>query len=77
LSLFVKMQQNRQRVPPQRDTIDGGTNRVERVESAVGLLQAFSPGQFDRSRSFRRGAWWPYAVEEAKAVRSAANCRST
>ncbi|TXI01671.1 MAG: FAD-dependent oxidoreductase [Pseudorhodobacter sp.] len=30
-----------------------------------------APANFDHdSRSFRRGAWWPYAVEEAKAVRS-------
>ncbi len=32
-----------------------------------------APDSFDHdSRSFRRGAWWPYAVEEAKAVREAA-----
>jgi dimethylglycine dehydrogenase len=30
-----------------------------------------APASFDHdSRSFRRGAWWPYAVEEAKAVRN-------
>lgn len=31
----------------------------------------FAPQGFDDhgSRSFRRGGWWPYAVEEAKAVR--------
>ncbi len=30
-----------------------------------------APANFDHdSRSFRRGAWWPYAVEEAKAVRN-------
>ncbi|TVQ56022.1 MAG: FAD-dependent oxidoreductase [Rhodobacteraceae bacterium] len=31
----------------------------------------FAPEGFDdhAARSFRRGAWWPYAVEEAKAVR--------
>jgi dimethylglycine dehydrogenase len=30
-----------------------------------------APADFDHdSRSFRRGAWWPYAVEEAKAVRN-------
>ncbi|PWJ22033.1 GcvT family protein [Jannaschia seohaensis] len=32
-----------------------------------------APSDFDlTSRSFRRGAWWQYAVEEAKAVREAA-----
>jgi dimethylglycine dehydrogenase len=30
-----------------------------------------APASFDHDgRSFRRGAWWPYAVEEAKAVRN-------
>ncbi|MFZ9198908.1 MAG: GcvT family protein [Paracoccaceae bacterium] len=30
-----------------------------------------APANFDHDgRSFRRGAWWPYAVEEAKAVRN-------
>ncbi|MBM3614903.1 MAG: FAD-dependent oxidoreductase [Alphaproteobacteria bacterium] len=30
-----------------------------------------APAHFDHDgRSFRRGAWWPYAVEEAKAVRN-------
>ncbi len=30
-----------------------------------------APATFDHdSRSFRRGAWWPHAVEEAKAVRN-------
>ncbi|WP_457649161.1 GcvT family protein [Profundibacter sp.] len=29
-----------------------------------------APADFDeKSRSFRRGAWWPYAVEEARAIR--------
>ena len=32
-----------------------------------------APADFDHnSRSFRRGAWWPYAVEEAKAIRETA-----
>ncbi len=32
-----------------------------------------APESFDHdSRSFRRGAWWPYAVEEAKAIRETA-----
>ncbi|MBC7143718.1 MAG: FAD-dependent oxidoreductase, partial [Rhodobacteraceae bacterium] len=32
-----------------------------------------APASFDHdSRSFRRGAWWQYAVDEAKAVREAA-----
>ena len=32
-----------------------------------------APASFDHdSRSFRRGAWWPYAVDEAKAVRETA-----
>ena len=32
-----------------------------------------APEGFDHdARSFRRGGWWPYAVEEAKAVREAA-----
>ena len=30
-----------------------------------------APADFDqKARSFRRGAWWPYAVEEAKAIRN-------
>ncbi len=30
-----------------------------------------APADFDHNgRSFRRGAWWPYAVEEARAIRS-------
>jgi len=34
----------------------------------------YAPVGFDdhASRSFRRGGWWPYAVEEAKAIREAA-----
>ncbi|TYO88565.1 GcvT family protein [Oceanicella actignis] len=34
----------------------------------------FAPQGFDdhAARSFRRGGWWPYAVEEAKAIRGAA-----
>ena len=32
-----------------------------------------APEDFDHnSRSFRRGAWWPFAVEEAKAIRETA-----
>ena len=32
-----------------------------------------APAGFDHDgRSFRRGAWWPYAVEEAKAIRETA-----
>ena len=33
----------------------------------------FAPQGFDdhAARSFRRGGWWPYAVEEAKAIREA------
>jgi dimethylglycine dehydrogenase len=32
-----------------------------------------APASFDHdSRSFRRGAWWPYAVEEANAIRETA-----
>ncbi len=32
-----------------------------------------APASFDHdSRSFRRGAWWPHAVEEAKAIRATA-----
>lgn len=32
-----------------------------------------APESFDHDgRSFRRGSWWPYAVEEAKAIRSTA-----
>lgn len=34
----------------------------------------YAPPGFDdhASRSFRRGGWWPYAVEEARAIREAA-----